>query len=175
MRDDDVPRVAQTSSWSRLCSMVPQGAVRWLIWSLRQGKLMSSLCLVRTPSCFSADLGSKGRRVSDALRPSPNQRTRRLTRRGLNVHEARTTPYVGGRQRVRMDQSVLCTLCVFDAYDDREAVTVLTGVHIRRSLESGHTGGPYLGKPRPRTHTNVRLSGPNVAFHGAETLRSSAG
>src|SRR2546425_6413028 len=58
MRDDDVPRVAQTSSWSRLCSMVP-GAVRWLIWSLRQGKLISSFFFVRTPSCFVQTMDQK--------------------------------------------------------------------------------------------------------------------
>ena len=38
--------------------MVP-GAVRWLIWSLRQGKLISSFFFVRTPSCFVQTMDQK--------------------------------------------------------------------------------------------------------------------
>ena len=97
MRDDDVPRVAQTSSWSRLCSIVPQGCreVADLEPPSRQINQFALLCPDSVLLC--ADHGSKGRRVSDALRPSPNQRTRRLIRRDLKVHEARATTYVGGR------------------------------------------------------------------------------
>jgi len=51
--------------------MVPQGCRE--VADLEQFVL---LCPDSVLLC--ADHGSKGRRVSDALRPSPNQRTRRL-------------------------------------------------------------------------------------------------
>jgi hypothetical protein len=73
-----------------------RGAVRWLIWSLRQGKLISSLFFVRTPSCLCRPWIKRPSGMGRS-KAQPESTERRLTRRDLKVHEARATTYVGGR------------------------------------------------------------------------------